>query len=155
MAQTKIYLELSDEFQQLLADNRISIEYILQNENIDAEVTYGIMPYPAEEEARTKELVTIILAASGAVVAISFAISKVLNMLYNKPHIVEISENKELRDKNGNILLDEEGKPLFKPVKRYELIEPRREERKDEFEFGFGLKNGIRIKVKSEEKEME
>ena len=155
MAQTKIYLELSDEFQQLLADNRISIEYILQNENIDAEVTYGIMPYPTEEGARTKELVTIILAASGAVVAISFAISKVLNMLYNKPHIVEISENKELRDKNGNILLDEEGKPLFKPVKRYELIEPRREERKDEFEFSFGLKNGIRIKVKSEEKEME
>ena len=54
MQQTKIYLELSDELQAVLNDNGISIEDILEQEGIEADVTYGVMPTQAEEGARSK-----------------------------------------------------------------------------------------------------
>ena len=85
MSDTKIYLDLSEEFQQLLADNEISIADILQQEQVEvSDVTEGVMPQESEEGARTKDLVPIILASSAAVAVIGFAISKVLNTLQQK-----------------------------------------------------------------------
>ncbi len=149
MEETKIYLELSEEIEELLSENKISIEEILERENIEAEVNSGAAPYQTEEGARTKDVVTIILAGSAAVAAISFAISQVLHEIYNKPHFVEICENEEIRDAEGIVLLDKDGKPQLKPVKRYELLET---QKKRELEFNVGLKNGVVIKVKSEGK---
>ena len=149
MEETTIYLELSEDIEELLSENDISIEDILERENIEANVSGGVAAYQSEEGARTKDVVTIILAGSAAVAAISFAISQVLHEIYNKPHFVEICENEEIRDAEGNIMFDKDGKPQFKPVKRYELIEP---QKKRELEFSVGLKNGVVIKVKSEGK---
>jgi hypothetical protein len=82
MSDTKIYLDLSTEIQELLADNEISIADILQQENIDvSDVTEGVMPQKSEDGTRTKDLVPIILAGSAAVTAIAYAISKILNAL--------------------------------------------------------------------------
>ncbi len=82
MSDTKIYLDLSTEIQELLADNEISIADILQQENIEVtDVTEGVMPQKSEDGARTKDLVPIILAGSAAVTAIAYAISKILNAL--------------------------------------------------------------------------
>ena len=155
MSQTKIYLDLSDEFKQLLSDNETEIKDILLQENIDADVTYGVIPQEVEEGARSKDLVAIILASSAAVISISFAISKILNTLYNKPHLLGIYEYEELRDDKGNALLSREGKPRLKMVKRYELIEPRREQRRTDMKFSFGITSGIVIKFSSEEKEVD
>ncbi len=85
MSDTHIYLDLSTEIQQQLADNEISIEDILQRENVEvSNVTEGVMPKESEEGARTRDLVPVILASSAAVAAIGFAISKVLNTLNSK-----------------------------------------------------------------------
>jgi len=82
MSDTKIYLDLSEEIQELLADNEISIADILQQEQVEvSDVTEGVMPQNSEEGARTKDLVPIILASSAAVAVIGFTISKVLNTL--------------------------------------------------------------------------
>jgi hypothetical protein len=82
MSDTKIYLDLSEEIQQLLADNETSIADILQDENIEvSDITAGVMPQESEEGARTREVVTIILASSAAVAVIGFTISNVLNTL--------------------------------------------------------------------------
>jgi hypothetical protein len=152
MSETKIYLELSNEIQELLADNDLSIKDILQREEIDAIVTQGIPPFQAEDGARTKDVITIVLAGSFAVAAISFAISQVLNTLHHKPYFVEYYENVELRDAKGSVLKDREGNPLFKTVKRHEILEPSKENQKKEFEAKFSLVNGIVIKFGSEEK---
>jgi hypothetical protein len=84
MSDTKnIYLDLSEDIQRLLADNEITIEQILQQENIEVEnVTEGVIPDEFEEKGvRTKDLVPLILASSALIASIGFAISKVVNTL--------------------------------------------------------------------------
>lgn len=53
MSDTKIYLELSDEIQAVLADNGLSVEDILRREDIDASVSHGLPPCEPEEGARS------------------------------------------------------------------------------------------------------
>ena len=153
MSNTKIYLELSDEIQGIFADNSLSVEDILGQEAIEAAVTDGLPPYQSEEGARTKDVVTIIMATSVAIPAIGFAISQVLNTLHNKPYFVEYYENMELRNEKGKILMDKDGKPLFKTVKRHELLEPRNVNHSREFEASFSLVNGIIMKFGTKDKE--
>lgn len=82
MSETNIYLDLSTEIQELLADNEISIADLLQQENIEVtDVTEGVMPQESEDGARTKDLVPIIVASAALVTAIGYAISQVLNVL--------------------------------------------------------------------------
>ena len=146
MPETKVYLELSEEFEEFFFDNKISIEDILERNGIKAKITSEVVPYQVEDGARTKDLVPVILAGSTAIAAISFAISQILHEIYNKPHLVEIYENQELRDANNNVLLNDFGSPQLIPVKRYELHETHQTR---ELEFSLGLKNGIVIKIKS------
>ena len=128
MEQTKIYVELSDELQEVLNDNGISIKDILEQEGIEADVTYGVMPTQAEEGARSKDLVPIILASgvslSAVILASSVAISNVLSALYRKPYLVEYEELVSVLDPNGEVLRDKEGEPIRERVKRYKLVEP-------------------------------
>lgn len=148
---TKIYLDLPPDIQLLLEENRISLEEELTNLGIDQHVTYEPLPYQ-EEGARTKELITVIIVASAAaVVAVSYAVSRILETLQRKPRVVEICVPEEVRDSDGKVLTDDTGRPIFKIVKRYELLEPRKEDRKGELEFHFDLKDGVVLKVRSEE----
>jgi hypothetical protein len=82
MSETKIYLDLSTEIQELLADNEISIADILQQENIEVtDVTEGVMPDESEDGARSKDLVPIIVASAALAPEIGFLISQTLNNL--------------------------------------------------------------------------
>ena len=153
MSKTKIYLELSDEILGVFADNGLNIEDILQQEAIEAAVTYGIPLCQSDNGARSKDVVTIILASSIAIPAIGFAISQILNTLHNKPYFIEYYEPVEILDKEGQVLKDDDGKPLFKVVKRHELLEPKTENQKRAFEASFNLTNGLMIKFGTQEKE--
>ena len=152
---TRIYLDLPDDIQLMLEENQLSWEDALTDLGIDQEVTYGSLPYHEEEGVRTKELVTVIIVASAAaVVAVSFAISRILETLQRKPSIVEIYEPVAVQDASGKVVIDALGQPVVKLVKRYEILEPRKEDRKVEFEFHFDLKDVVVIKVRSEETQM-
>jgi len=152
MQQIKIYLEFSDELQEVLDDNGISIEDILEQEEIDADVTYGVMPAQAEEGARSKDIVTIIIASSALVLAIGAAISKILSTYHRKPHLVEYEEVVVLRDGKGKALKDKDGNPLVERVKRYELLEPRATD--SEQNLGIKWKDGLVIGFSSSEKQL-
>jgi hypothetical protein len=149
----KIYLDLSDDIRFLFEENQISLEEVLTNSGIDHKLTYE-SPFSLEEDnGRTKNLVVVIVAASTAVLAISFALSEIISTLQRKPHVIEIHNIEEIRDSEGNIVKDVQGRPLLKAVKKYELLEPRREDKIKEFEIHFNIKDGIVIKVRSEEKQ--
>ena len=148
MTKTTIYLELSDAIEQLLSENRITIEDILLTENIDAEVTYGVLPYQLEEGVRDKKLIPIIITSSAAVLSISFAVSTILTTIYNKPYLVEFNEIQEIRDEKGKVILNSDGIPIFKTVKKHELLEPRKEDTDKELEILFEPNKGISIKIK-------
>lgn len=152
MSKTKIYLKLSSEVENILADNEMNIEDILESNNIELdEITRIVSPYHSEEDARSKDLVTLIVASSASIATIGFTLSKVLKEFFRKPQIVEIYENRELLDQHGNLIFDDSGNPIFKPVKRYEILQPEQNSSKYDFEFSFGLKNGFLIRLKSEE----
>src|SRR5437588_10162827 len=104
---TKIYLDLPDDIQFLFEENQISIEGVLANLDTDHKVTYESPPYQEEVGVRTKDLVTVIIAASAAaVMAISFAISQVIDTLQRRPYFVEVHEIEEIRDSDGNVVID-------------------------------------------------
>ena len=124
MPETKIYIEISKEFQQLLVENSLTLEDIIQQQGIDANLQYDTLPDNDEYGSRTRDLVPVILAGSAAVLAVSTAISQLLNTLYAKPYFVEYWAEEELRNGDGDILLDKDGKPQTKFVKKHEIIEP-------------------------------
>jgi hypothetical protein len=154
MAQTTIYLTLSGELQAALADNGLNIENILQQDQIDATVTHGVFPVQTETGARTKDIATVILVSGVLVASVAFSISQVLNTIYNRPHLVEYDELEELRDGDGNLILDEFGKPLFKPVKRFELLVPD-QRHKSEYEAQLDLTRGLSMKFVTEQEKQE
>lgn len=115
MSETKIYLELDDDINRFFAENSTDIGEILRRENIDVKVGQEVKPYLSDEGVRGKDLVTVLVASSVAIVSIAAAISLILNAFYNRPHVVVIEKWEELRDADGNIILDEDGKPQYKP----------------------------------------
>lgn len=148
--ETKIYLEFDDEVQKVLADNCLRVEDILSQEGINAKVIFGASPY--EDEARSKDVVQIILASSFLVAAIGYAISKVLNALSIRPHLVKYYENEELRDASGNIILNCDGNPIYKRNLRYELHQPNMNQI-DQYQANLDLKNGLGMRFSSEMKQ--
>jgi hypothetical protein len=152
--QTQIYLELAPELQQLLNDNGLSIDDILRQQNLQAEVTYGVLPDQPETSARTKDPVLIILASSAAVLAVGSAISQVLRIVFHRPHVAEYYELVELKDAKGKVLLNKKGKPQLKRVKKYEILEPRKEDSSQHTEVSWNTVNGLVLKFGSAEKQM-
>ncbi|NJL05714.1 MAG: hypothetical protein HC911_12590 [Chloroflexaceae bacterium] len=143
-----IYLQLSDELQAAFADNKLDIAEILHKNGIDASVQYGELLLQNETGVRSKDLVTIIVASSVLLPSIAFSISQVLNVIYNRPHLVEYEELEELRDGDGNVMLDNYGKPLFKPVKRVERVSGAN---RASFEVQLNPTNGLRIKFSTKQ----
>lgn len=150
--QTRIFIEVEPELQQLLNDNRLSIEEILRQHNIPADIGYGEFPDGAgETSTRTKDPALIIFTSAILVLAVGSAISQVLRTLQRRPQLVEWYELVELRDANGNLLLDKKGAPKYKRVKRFELLEPRAEDTNRALQTSLNSEGEIVIKFSSAE----
>ena len=154
MSETKIFLELSEEIQQVIAENRISVSNVLDRQGIEATVGYEAPNYETEDGARSKELVTVILASGASLFAIGLAISQVLKAIYRKPYFVEYYELQEIRDRSGELILDSWGNTQFKLVKKFELIEPRAEDSERLMELKWNTQNGLVLKFRSSENQM-
>jgi hypothetical protein len=153
----KIYIDLPSEIEELFAENLISISQLLRDNNVEEikDITTVAAPYKQEDGSTSKDAVTLIIAGSVALTSITFAITSIINILYKKPYFVEYDELVELRDKDGNIIFDKEKKPIFKAVKKYELVEPRKENKKSEILSIFNPLKGVVLKVKNEKRELE
>ncbi len=152
--EVKIYLELSDEVEQLLNENQITIKNLLQTQGIEVSETYGSLPYQPEPGVEEKGgIVPIIIASSALVLSSGFAISQVLNEINDRPYLVEIEELEELRDEKGNVIFDDQGNPYLKSSKKPVLIEPTQKNIEREMEINLSETKGIVIKVTQTEKQ--
>lgn len=156
MEEVKIYIDLPSEIEALFAENQISISQLLQDNNVEGlkKITADTAPYKLEGGATSKELVTLVVAGSVALTSITYALTSILNTLYKKPYFIQYDELVELRDKDNNLVFDKEGKPVLKTVKKYELVEPRKENINFELSSMFNAVNGIVFKVKNEKHEL-
>jgi hypothetical protein len=149
---TKIYFDLPDEILEVLNDNGLTIAQILEKEGLDVQVSRDVQPIYEGESAQTKsvvEVATLIVASSGLIVSVAYAVSKTLNAVYNKPYLVSFYENEELRDASGNLVFNKDGSPVYKINKKYKLIEPKEDFRNENIEFKSGFKDGIVIRFES------
>lgn len=128
MTEIKIYLDISTEGLDAIEQNSIDINEVLSNEGIKSKVEKGFVNFELENGFRFKDPITIIIASSAAVVSIGFAISQVIATLNNKKQAIILDSLEELRDKDNNIILDKDGKPVFKTVKSIEIIDPAKKE---------------------------
>ncbi|MEK7992025.1 MAG: hypothetical protein VSS52_013525 [Thiotrichaceae bacterium] len=142
------YFEFSDDIQQILQDNAIELDDIVQQEQIDAEVENGILPF-SQQGARSKAIVPIILATGAVATGVIFSVSRLIRTLHEKPMYVSFFEPVEIRDADGNIMTDENGKPYIKLVKRFEILEPDSAKYDKNLELNFGLDKGIVVKFSS------
>jgi len=74
--------------------------------------------------------------------------SKVLSTYYDRPKVVKLCKIEELRDANGNILKDNEGKPIFKKSEKYEMLQPKLEE-SQQMKTVFNSTEGLVIEIGS------
>jgi len=149
-----IYLELHADHQQLLNENHLSIEEILHTNNIPVKTGYGVSPEQNDFEARSKELVMVIIASASMAFMIGHAIAKILHVLGRRPQLVEYYDLVEIRDGKVDLLLNKNGNPLLKRQKRYELIEPRKEDSRVSFEINANVAKGLVLKFGSTEEQM-
>lgn len=145
----EIYVEFSDDILDFLNSNNISLEDMLVSKQLNLSVSEKISPYLDEKEGRSKDVVLVILASSVAIISIAYAISSVLHEIYNRPHVIEIFEDIEIRDKNGNLVLDEYGNILVKRVRKTEIVKPSRESIENEVNLNMDLKKGLSVKFKT------
>ena len=153
MSNTKLYLDLSNDIQQSITKNKVNISDILERQGIDNKVSHEALPYMTKSGGRSKDLATVIIASGASLFLIGLAISQVLKTIYRKPHFVEYYELLEIRDENGNLLLDKWGNPQFKLSKKFELIEPREEDANQFMELNWNTENGLVLKFGSSEKQ--
>ncbi|MCV6638461.1 hypothetical protein [Candidatus Albibeggiatoa sp. nov. NOAA] len=147
MSTHQFYFEFSDEIQQILQDNAIELDDVVQQEKIDAEVENGILPF-SQQGARSKGIVPIILATGAAATGVILSVSRLIRTLHEKPVYVSFSEPVEIRDTDGNVMTDVNGKPYVKIVKRFEMLEPDSAKYDKNLEFNFG--NGIVVKFSTQ-----
>ncbi len=157
MAENKvpIYLDLPAEVQKALSENHINIGDILQQKNITAQVKYGSIPSEEEEDARSKDVATIIMVSGASALLVMTAVVQVLNAVWHRPRQIEVSELEPIKDEKGKILLTKKGKPRMRRVVRQKLLQPYKTDQKQDLEIHFDLKNGLVIRFVTEQNQVE
>lgn len=138
MGAIHIYVDLPPTLIQVLNENQLTLDGVLQSSGIDAAVEYAAMPYAQAPGARSKDVVPLIVASAGLVLSIGLAVSTILKTIYRRPIVTKILEPEELRDARGNLVKDTEGNPQYKLRTRYEMLEPRPEDRQTTLELQAG-----------------
>ncbi len=147
MEEIPIHIEMDQEIEKALAGAGYNIREILNENNIDAGVTFGSAVYENENGARTKDVATIVMASAAAAYLVSKAVTNVLREIYHRPFYDEYYELEPVLDGNGNVIFDPEtGKPLMKSKKEHFVFEPGKGE--DRSEVTAGLK-GLVMKFRS------
>ncbi len=154
MDDTKVYVSMSDDILAWMADNDLSIQDVLDKAGIDAEVDEGVLPTAGDAGSRTKDVVPIILADGAAITAVLMAVSHFMRSWWNRPIYETWDELEEIRDPDGNVLLDKDGNPRMKMVRKHVLIEPGKNDRKEKINLQAGLK-GLIFGISSEQKQVQ
>jgi hypothetical protein len=126
MAEEKVFVFLSSEIQELLADNRIELTDELAVQGIA--VVKGYAPNPAADPGdKTRSAALVILASGISISVISAGIVKIIDALGRNKKVV----GKEVRcvpalDGNGNVIRDKDGNVVMQWEEATKLVEASR-----------------------------
>lgn len=136
-----IFIDVSESDKQLLDENHVDITEIITNENFEGTISYEENPIKKELGVNSKDLLPTLMTKLSdplVIISIGYTINQILKKIYDRPRFVKFIELQELRDKDNNILLDENGKPTYKEILHHELIEPREKKESNNIEISGG-----------------
>jgi len=144
-----MYIDIDPELTGLLNKQGITLEQVVQNKFPHLKINYGTLPEP-EQNDQTKDVVPIIIASSAAISAIIYAISKLLDTYYHRPHYCEWDELEEIKE-NDKIMKDKNGNPVYKVKRQHKIFSPESKNNQDSLEVDAGIK-GVVLRVSSKTK---
>jgi hypothetical protein len=155
MAEVPLYVELDPELKQVLIDSGISIQDVLDQNNIDCEVKYGRVPAGEDSDTTTRSLGLTILAAGGSFFLIMEAIRRFLVSKSRKPVHLVWEELEPVLDSSGNPVRDQNGEIIMKETIKSNTLGPNDSLDPASLEFQAGLKGVLFKYHTTEESESE
>jgi hypothetical protein len=128
--QQEIFVFLSPEVQELLADNQVDLVDLLRQEGVTVQRGFAQDP-TTSADAGHKEPVTIILASAALVVALTPLLTKLIEELSHEAVLVTEQVLVPVEDSQGNVVHDNAGKPVLHWVERPRIVESERQPREE------------------------
>ena len=119
--QTEIRVVLAPDVEQLLVENEIDVVDLLRRDGVDVERGTGTRL--GTSQSGEKEPVTVLLATSALVVALTPLLSRALASLSRKRVLVEERIPVAVTDAHGNAVRDSSGAPVIEWVDRKRFAE--------------------------------
>lgn len=145
------YIEMSPELVNLLQQKNISFDNIVFQSNQDVDLFFQPLNF-FNDEARSKDIVPVIVASSAALSAVFLCLSNLLTTYFNRPHFYEWDELEEIYDSGGRILKDDAGNPIWKIKRHHKVIYPEQLKKIHSLEFNSGIVGMVLRIFSSEEK---
>jgi hypothetical protein len=105
-----IYILLSPEIREFLADNQTSLAELLHEEGVEVEAQIAANPVH-QEGGSTKDPVSILVASAAVLAALTPLVSRVLDRFSRKPTVVEEQVLLPVLDGSGAPVTDKDGQP--------------------------------------------
>ena len=146
---TEAFIFASSEIQEILLDNGVTLVELLEQEDYEINKTINSNPGVFEDEYRTKELATTILASAAFIAVLTPIILKVIQSLTYKQVVVHEMVLIPVLGVDGKVITDISGEPKLQWVKRARLLESSIHESKQEISIkAFGFEIEIENSVK-------
>ena len=111
------------EVEQLLMENQIDLIKELREQGLAVERSFT--PDPTRGKSDQSRDVALVLIASGiAAIALSQAISKIIETLARRPVVVKEITCSPVLDTNGNLIRQNDGEILMEWKEEYRMLEP-------------------------------
>lgn len=147
---SKIFVDLPEDICITLEDNDLTIESILEDANIEADVKFDALPAENPDD-RTLDLVPAIEAGAFIISQAVSIITDVISQLKGRAFETIIYENEIVRDAQGEPILSKNGR--VKTIrKRVEKITEQQVSKKSTLILSIKWKEGIEIHSDSEDK---
>jgi hypothetical protein len=128
--QQEVFVFLSPEIQELLADNQVDLVDLLRQEGIDVQRGFAQDPTNSAD-AGHKEPVTVIIAAAALVVALTPLLTKLIEALSHEAVLVTEQVLVPVEDSQRKVVHDNAGQPVLHWIERSRIVESAEQPREE------------------------
>ena len=119
----EIFLFPETEIEQLLMENQIDLVKELREQGLAVEKSFTTDP-AREESSQSRDVALGIIATGITLVALSQAISKIIETLARRPVVVKEITCRPALDAKGNVIRQKNGEILMEWKEQHKMLEP-------------------------------
>lgn len=155
MSMNEIFLFSAPEIEQLLMENQIDLVKELKEQGLAVE--RGFTSDPAREESSQSRDIALVIIASGiTLIALSQAISKIIETLARRPVVVKEITCRPALDAEGNVIRQKNGEILIEWKEQHKMLEPTQPGSENQsLKAGISLVKGLQFELLNEQESQE